>query len=260
MSGEPILLETEGRIGKIIFNRPENRNSMNRETMPAFQRAVNQVKENRDLRCLVITGSGSSFCGGGDFRSTLESSPGKRMNDLLMEMYRPFLDVGKLEMPVIAAMNGHAIGGGLGLALVCDIRIANKNARYGANFARLGFHAGMAVSYLLPRLIGLARANELLFTGRIISGETAADIGLVNYAVEPEEVLPKSMELAEEIECGAPTAIRMMKRSIYRSLEWNPTNAAEMESICQAQTFEMEDAKEGIQALLEKRDPVFTNR
>ncbi len=257
MSGDPILYTEQERIGRITFNRPENRNSMNSETLPAFLAALQKVKGNPELRCLVITGSGSTFCGGGDFRDNPANPKGLELHEMLMEMYKPFLEVAALEIPVIAAMNGHAVGGGLGLALLCDIRVADRNSRYGANFARLGIHSGMALSYLLPRLIGLPRANELLFTGRIIDGEKAAAMGLVNYAVEQEAVLDKALDLAKEIAAGAPLAVQLMKRSIHANLNWNPLQAAERESVLQARTFETADAKEGISALLEKRMPVF---
>jgi len=260
MSDEAVILEFKDRIGTITLNRPEKLNSMDLEMLPVFQEAVNQVKNTRDLRCLIITGSGNSFCAGANFRGSMTNDEGRLPNDVFMDIYRPFLTIQDLAMPVIAAMNGHAIGGGFGLSLICDIRIANKDSKYGANFARLGVHSGMAISYMLPRIVGLPLANELLLTGRLISGERAAEIGLVNYAVEADEVLPKAWELAQEIESCAPVAVRMMKRSIYNGLDWNPTYAAELEAHCQSRTFEMEDAKEGISAFLEKRNPIFQGR
>jgi enoyl-CoA hydratase/carnithine racemase len=177
-----------------------------------------------------------------------------------MEFYRPFLEIGNLKTPVIAAINGHAIGGGFGITLLCDIRVADRKAKMGANFTRLGLHSGMAISYTLPRLVGVARANELLFTGRLITGEEAAALGLVNYAVNREDVMDKALDLAGEITQSAPAAVQMMKRSVYEGLDWNPVLAAAMEARNQARTFEMEDAKEGIIAMLEKRTPNFTGR
>ncbi len=260
MKDAPVLYEEKDKVGVLTLNRPENRNSMDHEVLPAFQKIMDRVKENKELRCLVITGSGNTFCAGADFKKGFGDSDGLQMNDILMNAYKPFLAVGALEIPTIAAMNGHAIGGGLGLALICDMRIANKKSKYGANFARLGLHSGMAISYILPRLVGLPFANELLFTGRIITGEQAALKGFVNYAVDEKDVMKKSLELAEEISESAPFAVKMMKRSIYRGLDWNPVGAAEMESLYQARTFEMADAKEGICALLEKRKPDFSGR
>jgi enoyl-CoA hydratase/carnithine racemase len=175
-------------------------------------------------------------------------------------MYEPFLALLSVEVPIIAAMNGHAIGGGLGLAIVSDLRVANRNAKYGANFVRLGFHPGMATTYILPRLLGAPRAIELLLTGRLISGAEAAELGLAHYAVDADEVLERAWGLAREIAEAAPVAVRLTKRSIYRGLGWDPSTAAEVEAHAQSRTLEMDDAQEGIQALLEKRPPQFRGR
>jgi len=259
MSDAPVLVEFKDSIGIITLNRPGNRNSMTREMLDAFHAAVNAVKSRRDLRCVVITGSGGNFCAGADFKSAF--GEGDRLpHENFLERYLPFLAVGEIEVPVIGALNGHAIGGGFGLALMCDLRVANIQAKYGANFTRLGFHSGMAVTYMLPRVIGLPRAAELLLTGRLINGAQAAEIGLVNYAVEAPEIMPRALELAHEICACAPAVVRMMKKAIYRDLNWNPRTTAELDAHFQSRTYEMEDAQEGIRALLEKREPQFKGR
>jgi len=260
MGTQPILYEKQHNIGIITLNRPDNRNSMDQETMPAFQKILDQVKQDPKLRCLIITGSGTTFCSGADFKSGVIQRDHPRLNQVLLDLYQPFLDIGTLKIPVIGAINGHTIGGGLGLALMCDIRVANKGAKMGANFARLGLHSGMAISYILPRLVGLAKANELLFTGAIITGEKAFSMGLVNYAVDKADVMEKSLALAFEIASCAPKAVQMMKHSIYQGLDWNAQRAAEMEAHVQSRTFEMDDAREGINALLEKREPRFQGK
>ncbi len=256
----PILYEKKDNIGLITFNRPENRNSMTNETVFAFRKVVDGIKKDGDLRCLIVTGSGNTFCGGADFNSGFENRKDASLDEILMDFYRPFLEMGALSIPVIAAINGHAVGGGFGITLMCDIRVADRNVKLGANFARLGLHSGMAISYVLPRLVGLARANELLLTGRLVRGDRAEAMGLVNYAVDRGRALEKAMELAKEIARCAPAAVRMIKSSIYRGLGWNPVDAAEVESYLQARTFEMEDGKEGIKALLEKRVPNFQGK
>ena len=260
MDTQPLIYDKKERIAVITLNRPDNRNSMDGETMPAFRKALDRARQDRDLRCLIITGSGSTFCSGADFKSGIIQQDAPQLNKVLLDLYQPFLDVGKLKIPVIAAINGHTIGGGLGLALMCDIRVANRRAKMGANFARLGLHSGMAISYILPRLVGLAKANELLFTGAVFTGEQAFDMGLVNYAVDEDAVMEKAMALANEIALCAPVAVQMMKHSIYRGLDWDPVRAAEMEAHVQSRTFEMEDAREGISALLEKRTPDFRGK
>ncbi|MEE8306142.1 MAG: enoyl-CoA hydratase/isomerase family protein [Gammaproteobacteria bacterium] len=260
MSDAPVLLEVKDRIAQITLHRPANRNSMDNEVMPAFVEKIDRVEKDQDLRCLIITGSGQSFCTGADFRSARAVNEYDMPHERSMKVYEPFLKVQEIRVPTIAAMNGHAIGGGFGLALICDIRIANRGSKYGANFARLGLHTGMAVSYMLPRIVGLPVASELLFTGRLIDGDNAAAIGLVNYVLDGDAVLAKAWELADEIASCAPVAVRMIKRSIQRGLDWDPRLAAEMEAHNQSRTSETEDAREGIAALLEKREPVFKGK
>lgn len=252
-----VLYRKEGSIGEIALNRPHNRNAMNGETLAAFGKIIDSVKQDRELRCLVITGSGNTFCSGADFRSDILDKGKLLPQEATFDIYRPFLAILEVEVPVIAAMIGHAVGGGLGLALICDIRVANREARYAANFVKLGLHSGMAISYMLPRVVGLPRAAEMLFTGRMVTGAQAAEIGLANYAVAPEEVLDKAWELAREIAACAPAAVRMIKRSLYRHVNWDPRPAGEYEAHCQSRTIEMEDSKEGVRALLEKREPRF---
>jgi enoyl-CoA hydratase/carnithine racemase len=165
-----------------------------------------------------------------------------------------------LEVPAIAAMNGHAVGGGFGLALACDLRFAAREGRYGANFARLGIHPGLAVSYLLPRLVGVARAADLLFTGRLIDGDEATAMGLVNEALPGDRVLARALAVAGQIAANAPIAVRMTKRSLYEALDWRPREAAFREAFAQAVTLDTEDAREGVDALLGKREPSFRGR
>jgi enoyl-CoA hydratase len=264
VSQQPVLYSVQDNVAQITLNRPENRNSMTPDVLAGFREAISRVRADPDLRCVVITGSGRSFCAGADFRNRPES--GGTGGRKLMPWERPywtyenFLAVLDIEVPTIAAMNGHAIGGGFGLGLVCDLRVANREARYGANFVRLGLHPGMATTYFMPRLIGLPKATELLLTGRIISGEELAACGLANYAAAESEVLPKALGLAREIAACAPIAVRMAKKSIYRNADWDPRRAAEWEAQVQSRTLETEDAKEGVAALLEKREPVFKNQ
>ncbi len=258
MSGAAVLVDRRGFVCEITLNRPEHRNAMSPEMLGPFQQVIDRVKEDREIRCVVITGKGSSFCSGADFRSTILERRGELPQDASYAIYRPFLTILDVQVPVIAAMNGHAIGGGFGLGLVCDLRVANRDARYGANFARLGFSSGMAISYLLPRIAGVPRAAELLFTGRVFSGAEAAEMGIANHAVGAGEVLAKARELADEIAACAPVAVRMMKRAMYRGLGWDPKSAGEVEAMLQSRTMEMQDVKEGIAALLEKRPPRFS--
>jgi len=264
VSEPAVLYEAKNYVATITLNRPENRNSMTDDVLEGLRASVARAKEDPELRCVIVTGRGKSFCAGADFKSGAQRDGGAARkllpNERSFAMYSPFLSILQIEVPVIGALQGHAIGGGFGLALVCDIRVANRDARFGANFTRLGIHPGMATTYILPRLVGLPRAAELLFAGRIVSGSEAAELGMVNHAVAEAEVMPRALEIAREIAGCAPIAVRWTKRSLYRNYGWDPVSAAEGEAHAQSRTFETEDSKEGVAALLEKRAPVFKGR
>jgi enoyl-CoA hydratase/carnithine racemase len=260
MSQDPVLYDVADAIATITLNRPDNRNSMTPEVMAAFRDCVSRAAADRALRCVVLAGRGASFCAGADFKSASPAAAHESLPhyERLYRTYEPFLDVFDLPMPTIAAMNGHAVGGGFGLALVCDLRVANRDAKYGANFAKLGFTSGMAISHLLPRIVGVPLAADLLFTGRLVSGAEAAAIGLVHEAVAAEEVLDAAMRRARAVAACAPEAVRLMKRALYRGAGWDPRTAARAEAFAQAETMRSADGREGVRALLEKREPVFT--
>ena len=234
---------------------------MTPELLDAFSEAIDQARADDEIRCLVITGKGKCFSAGADLRSSMQRTDlGKPSREASFAMYEPFLKVLDVEVPVIAAMNGHTVGGGFGLALLADIRVANVDAKYGANFARLGIHSGLGISYVLPRLVGAAHASELLFTGRLLRGSEALVMGLVTHAEEADEVLPVAMQLARAVAGSAPMAVQQMKASIRRGLRWEIREAALEEAGLQAASLGTEDAKEGVAAILEKREPEFTGR
>lgn len=259
---EAVLYERQGHVAVITLNRPDNRNSMTPELFAAFEAIIDRVRADAEVRCVVLTGRGRCFSSGADFKSQIQSDAGGATlsHERSYAMYMPFLKVLDIEVPVIGALNGHAVGGGFGLSLVCDLRIANRGSKYGANFARLGLSSGMGISYILPRLVGPACASELMLTGRLVLGDEAESIGLVNRAVETDEVLPVALEMAQAIAKNAPIAVRFIKKSIYEGLGWEVRRAAFQEAMAQAITIDTEDVNEGIAALLEKRDPVFHGR
>jgi enoyl-CoA hydratase/carnithine racemase len=263
MSEAAVLYEVTDGVAEITLNRPENRNSMTPDVLAGLADGVARAKGDAGVRCVIVTGRGKSFCAGADFKARAEadaSAPYVAPHERSYNTYAPFLSLLDLEVPTIAAMNGHAIGGGLGLAIVCDLRVAATDAKYGANFVRLGLHPGMANTYILPRLMGVPNAVELLLTGRLVDGAEAARRGLAHYAVAPEQVLAKARELAREIATAAPLAVRWTKRSIYQGIAWDPKAAARHEGLVQSRTMETEDFREGTKALLEKREPRFRGR
>tara|TARA_B100001750_G_scaffold98822_1_gene78288 strand:+ start:35 stop:775 length:741 start_codon:yes stop_codon:yes gene_type:complete len=244
-------------VGEIVLDRPEGRNSMTPELLEAFGEAACAAAGDADLRCLIVRGEGRCFSAGADLKANLQTGSGLP-HERSYAMYAPFLSLVDLEVPIVGALNGHAVGGGFGLALTCDIRIGARDAKYGANFARLGFGSGMAISYVLPRLVGVSRAAEMLFTGKLVSGDEAEAMGLLSRALPAEEVLPAARELAGEIAASAPLAVRAIKRALRHNLDWDPKSAARYEAALQADTLTTADAREGMAALLEKRPPIFT--
>lgn len=254
-----VRYERQGHIGQIVLDRPDNRNSMTPELLGAFAEASAQAKDDKNARCIVIVGEGRCFSAGADFKATLQLDGGLP-HERSFAMYKPFLSVREIEVPVIGALNGHAVGGGFGLALMADIRIASETSKYGANFAKLGLHSGMGISYVLPRLVGVSRAAEMLFTGKLVTGAEAAAMGLVSEAVPADDVLPRALALAEDIAGAAPLALKTIKHALYDGLEWNPARAARREAALQAESLATADAKEGMAALLEKRAPNFEGR
>jgi len=251
-------------IGVVRMNRPDQRNSMTAELLDAFAARVLEARADAHARCVVVTGSGACFSAGADLRAQIQrggdEARARMPHEASFAMYTAFLGVLDIEVPVVGALNGHTVGGGFGLALLTDIRIGNEAARYGANFARLGLHSGLGISYTLPRVIGASRAAELLFTGRLVSGVEAAAMGLVSRAVPGEQVLHEAMALAHEIAQAAPIAVRMMKASMRQFLGWEVRQAAWSEAYAQSATIATADFKEGMEALLGKRDPTFHGR
>src|SRR6478609_6752922 len=193
---DAVRYEARDQIGVITLDRPDNRNSMTPELLDAFARASAAARADGAIRALIVTGTGSCFSAGADFKSGVQRG-GEELqpHERSYAMYEPFLSLLDVEVPVIGALNGHAVGGGFGLALVCDIRIASLEGKYGANFVALGLAPGMAISYLLPRLAGAARASELLFTGRLVDGAEAERIGIVNRAVPAAQVMTDAVAM-----------------------------------------------------------------
>ncbi len=262
----PIRLERDAGVAILSFHDPDRRNAMSREMGEAFARQVSQLAGDRELRALVLTGSGQAFSAGGDLgmieshARTASADPGgarREIRDSMRAFYQLFLSVRDLPCPTVAAINGAAVGAGLCVALACDVRIASSRAKLGLNFTRLGLHPGMGATWTLPRLVGPARAAELLYSSRLITGQEAAEIGLVNRAVEPEAVLETARQLAAEFAANAPLAVRGVKQALARSLDVSLEDQLSFEATQQAACFETHDVAEGLAAIREKRAPEF---
>ena len=259
---ETILLDVADGIALLTLNQPARRNPMSERMGEELAEALQGVEAREDVRVLVLAGAGESFCAGGDMAlieaNTQRSVEARRQ--VMRGYYDRYLSLMRLEIPTIAAVHGHAVGGGLALALACDLRYAADDARLSVNFARLGLHPGMASTLTLPRAIGAARALELFYTGRVVSGRDAEAMGLVNRAVPRAELMPTALETARAIAASAPLVVRMLKRAVYQGLEGAVTSAVEYEAFCQAITFGSDDLREGLTAAWERRAPRFLGR
>lgn len=258
MEYKNILLEKENGIGVLTVNRPEVRNALNKETVREIRQAVAEVKEDQSVQVLIVTGAGEkAFVAGADLNSLKVRGA---IETLANENQLVLSELANLEKPVIAAVNGFALGGGCELALACDIRIASENAKFGQPEPGLGFLPGAGGTQRLPRLVGTAKAKELIFTGDVIDAREAERIGLVNKVVSPGELMKAAREMAEKIMKKGPLAIRMAKLVIDRGVDVDLTGGLLLERISQAVLFGSEDKKEGISAFFEKRTPEYQGK
>lgn len=252
---EPLRVErARDGVALLTLNLPERRNAMTPDLTSAWTAAIDALRSDAGVRCAVVTGEGSAFCSGGDL-SWIGESPDLDVMTLrarMMPFYRAWLAVRDLPVPVLAAVNGATVGAGLCLALACDVRYASPQATFSAPFAKLGMHPGMAATFLLPEVVGIARARELLLTGRRIDADEALRIGLVS-AVH-DDVVAATLDAARGIAESAPIAVRLTKAALARSLD----AALEWEGLAQPVTMASADLREGLAARAEKRAPRFT--
>jgi len=255
--------EASGRhVAVVTFDLPQRRNSMSEAMTASWVRLVDALREDPDLAAVVVTGEGSASNAGGDL-SWIVSEPDAQVADLrrrMLAFYRSWLSVKTLEVPVIAAVNGHAIGAGFALALACDIRYVAETARLGVPFTSLGLHPGMATTWSLPNVAGAAVARDLLLTGRIVTGAEAVGLGLASLAVPADEVLDRAVEAAERVAAAAPIATRLTVTALRDGGHASYEDALQWEGLAQAVTLATEDLHEGIAAAAAKRAPTFHGR
>ena len=266
MTFEHITLERDNGIVTLTLNHPESRNSMTPEMGDEIVRASADIRADASARVVVITGAGKAFSSGGNLgmlaRDAGVDSGGSAptMAGSPRDFYARFLSIRQLPVPTIAAINGHAIGAGLCFALACDLRVAAADVKMGMTFTRLGIHPGMGATYFLPRLVGTARACDLFFTGRVIDASEAERLGILNRCVPRGEFATAVATLAREIASAGPLAVRLVKKAIYRGGEHSLDDMLDFEALQQTITFTTEDAREGVTAMIEKREPRFKGR
>lgn len=260
MSYQNIKLEMEDHVALLTICRPKALNALNTQTLMELRQAIQQVVEDEQTYVLVITGEGEkAFVAGADITEMLNLSPeeARRFSELGQAVFQ---QIEQLEKPVIAAINGYALGGGCELALACDIRLAADTARLGQPEVGLGITPGFGGTQRLPRLVGAAKAKELILTGEMIAAEEALRIGLVNRVYAAEELMARAMEMARTIASKSQLAVRYAKQAIIQGLEASISTALQLEAGAFALCFAHGDQREGMEAFLEKRKPKFTSK
>jgi enoyl-CoA hydratase/carnithine racemase len=246
-------------VAVATLNLPEVRNAMTAALTQAWLTAMEAISADRSLRALAVTGAGPAFCSGADLswldQGSIDENTPDRLRDKMLPFYRAWLAPRSLSIPVIAAVNGPAVGAGLCLALACDLRYAAPGATFSAPFIELGTHGGMAASWLLPEAIGLSRARELLYTGRVVKADEALEWGLVS-GVE-DDVLSQAVEVAAGIAAAAPIAVRLTKAGLAQAAGGGFETALQWEALAQPVTMSTADIHEGIRARRERRSPTF---
>jgi len=251
---------TDG-VAVLTLDNPGQRNAMSDAMTASWIAAIDELAQDRDVRAVVVTGEGSAFCSGGN-TSWIASEPDAgvdALRDRMMPFYRAWLSIRRLEVPTLAAINGPAIGAGLCLALACDLRYAARGARMGVPFVKLGMHAGMAGTYLLPDVVGPSAARDLLLTGRLVDADEALGLGLVSRVLDPDSFQDQVMAVAGEIAATAPIASRLTKVALAAGHADFET-ALQWEALAQPVTLATEDLQEGIAAAQAKRAPQFRGR
>lgn len=260
---EEVLFSREDTVLKVELNRPERLNALTPTMLEAIGRELFNASQDDSVRAVLITGRGRAFCSGADLfgaggRDDAATPVGMRLSvQLYASMIRSIVE---LEKPVIAAVNGDAAGAGCNLALACDIIVASQEARFMEIFVRRGLVVDAGGTFFLPRIVGLIRAKEIMFTGRPVGAEEALELGMVTEVVSHGEVMEKAMEWAKKLASGPTRSLGMIKRLINSSFENDLTTALELEASYQGIAVSTADVAEGVTAFLQKREPRFLGR
>ena len=255
-----ILFEKIDAVGKITLNRPGKYNSFVREMALSLQNILANCETDDSIRCILITGAGKAFCAGQDLKEAIDPQ-GPEIEQIVREHYNPIIKrIREIEKPVIAAVNGVAAGAGANLALACDIVTATQSAKFIQAFSKIGLIPDSGGTYFLPRLIGLPKATAFMMTGEPVSSEKAEALGMIYAVYEDAEFESKTLELARSIAAMPTKGLGYTKRLLNQSFNNSLEEQLDLEAATQSLYAHTDDHKEGIQAFLEKRSPVFTGK
>ncbi|MDM8524887.1 enoyl-CoA hydratase-related protein [Desulfococcaceae bacterium HSG8] len=260
MAYENIIFQVEEGIATITFNRPKALNALNSTLLGEFSDALGEISKNEDIRVLILTGAGEkSFVAGADITelaifNSLQAKQFSKHGQLIIGKLQ------ELSIPVIGAVNGFALGGGSEIALACDFIYASENAKFGLPEINLGIIPGFGGTQRLPRLIGKNMAKEMIFTGKMVSGAEAREIGIVNKVCPPESLMEEVLRTAKEIASKGKVSLRAAKEAVNNGMNTDLLTGCNIECDAFALCMSSEDAKEGTTAFLEKRKPVFKGK
>jgi len=261
---DPILYSLDNHIVTLTLNRHETRNAISDDEMiEAIESACKKINSDPEVRVAIITGAGSAFSSGGnvkdmrDKKGMFGGTPAQIRDGYRFGIQRIPLAIDSLEVPIIAAVNGAAIGAGCDLTMMCDMRIASEKAIFAESFVKVGLIPGDGGAWFLPRVVGVSRANEMAFTGDPVNAETALAWGMVSRVVAPEKLLEEANKLALRISVNPPTALRMTKKLLKESEHSRLDSLLEMSASLQALAHQLNDHEEAVLAIIDKREPRF---
>jgi len=262
MEEEHLLYDCQNKIAVITLNRPEEKNAFSHEMISRWDECLKEAKKDDSVQVVVVTGMGDTFCSGGNIK---DMANGKLcswdMKNFLWEgVHRIVLTMEDLDKPVIAAINGAAMGAGMDMAIMCDLRVCSDRAKLAESYIMMGLVPGDGGAYFLPRLVNTAKALELLLTGDVINATEALNLGIVNRVVPHEYLMEETIKLAEKIASKPPLAVRMMKRAVYQARTSTLRSHLDYISSQLSLLSETEDHREAALSFLEKRKPVFKGR
>ncbi|MFC4024052.1 enoyl-CoA hydratase/isomerase family protein [Oceanobacillus longus] len=257
MESNAVLLDIKDNIATITLNQPEKMNVLSIEIIEGLTDVLDQVKSEAAVRAVILTGKGKAFNAGGDIKSFPNISNAGVGRDFMTSSIQYYKDLASLEKPTIAAVNGFAVGAGLSLAISCDFVIASENATFNMGFNKMGLVPDLGGLYYLPRLVGLQRAKELVFSGRNITANEAKQYGICLEVTNKEELMNRAWEFASNIRDNTGYSVGLTKTMLNQSFESSLEDILFMESMAQAISFTTDDHEESVKAFFEKRKPRF---
>ncbi len=257
MHYQTLLVDILDHVAMVRMNRAESMNALEYKLRADLVDCLQTISEDDEVRVVVLIGSGKTFCAGGDLRELRHKMKIDQARKYVHHVSRVILAIQNMEKPVIAAVNGAAMGAGFSIVMACDLVVASEIARFSQSFVHVGLIPDLGGTYFTPRLFGLQRAKEFAFTGKILSSNEMARLGLINQIVPPQELENKAIELAHQIAEGPPLALGLTKKLLNQSWNSNLDEMLELEVQYQATCMQSEDHMEGIRAFYEKRKPKF---